>query len=82
MAKRLFIADDLHRPAAEHEAWSDKHGVADARRRLDAVLNLGDRRAFGARDVKFGKKLFKEVAVFRFVDRGAIGANDLDAATV
>ena len=82
MAKRLFVADDLHRPAAENEARADEYGVPDARRGFDAVLDLGHRRAFGARDVKLGKKFFKQVAVFRLVDRRAIGADDLDAAVV
>ena len=78
--QRLVVGDNLHRAPAEHIARSDEHGVSDLVRGLDAVLDVGDAHALRARCAEFRRQLFKVLAVFRLVERGYAGADDLDTA--
>lgn len=75
-AELLFLGNDLHRPAAEHEARAYQHGIADFRRRADALFDVRHRPALRTRDGKRGEQLFESVAIFRALDGFTIGADD------
>ena len=64
MAQLLLVGDDLHGAAAQHEAGTHQHGIADLVGRRDAVLDVGDGLALGLGDVQLLQKLFKGVPVF------------------
>ena len=80
VTQHVFVRDDLHRAAAEHEARPDQDRVADLGGGPDAVLDVGDGGAAGLGDVEVQQDLFKAVAVFGALDGGAVGPDDFYAA--
>ena len=75
----LFLAHDLHGPAAQHKAGTHQHGVSDAAGRVHAGLDAGDSFAPGLGNVQGQQQLFKQVPVLRTVDGIAVRADNLHA---
>ena len=80
MAQHLVVGHDLHGTAAQHERRAHQHRIAHRVRSFEAVVQIRHRRAHRLRDVQLEQQLFKAVAVFRALDRGAVRADDLHAA--
>ena len=78
-AQLALVRHDLHGAAAQHEAGTHQHGVADLVCRRETVLDFGDGSALGLGDVQLLQELFKGVPVFGSVDGLAAGADDLHA---
>ena len=80
LSQLLFVGNDLHGPAAQHEGRSDQHRITDFRGYLHAVFNVGDSLAFGLGNVQLLQHLLEQITVFGFLDGFTVGADQLDAA--
>ena len=80
MTKLCFICNNLHGPAAQHKARTNKHRIADFCSSPDTFLNISDGLSLWLRDSKLQQNLFKAVTVFRPLNGLTIRANQVDAA--
>ena len=75
----LFLAHDLHGPAAQNETGAYQDRISDAAGGFHAGFDAGDRFAPGLGDVQGKQQLFKQVPVFRPVNGVAVRTDDLHA---
>ena len=79
-SQAVFVCDDLHRASAEHKRRTNQHGIADFRRGGDAVFDFRNRSALRLRNMERFQHFFKSVAVLRFFDGIAVGADNRHTA--
>ena len=75
----LFVGDDLHRPAAEHEAGADQHGITDFAGDLLGLIDAAGDAVGGLSKAQLLQQLAELFAVAGTVEAVDRGAEDGDA---
>ena len=79
-AEHVFVVDDFHAAAAEHETRADHHRVAaDLLDASEGFVNVGGHAAFRHRDAELVHHLAEQVAVFGDIDGVDARTENLDA---
>ena len=79
IAKILFFRHNLHRSAAKHKAWADKHGIPDFFSSLNTGFYTGYRLPLWLRYLQYTKQFFKGITVFCTFYRITVCTNNLNA---
>ena len=77
--KHVFVADDFHAAAAQHEGRTDHQRISDLMRDGAGLLQVARHAGTRHRDAKLLHHLAEQVAVFRHVDRRRRRAENVHA---